>query len=78
MSQGHLEGDGVGHAIGHAELAQAEGGAQVGGVQPGAQHHSLIGVQVPVAHSIANQSRVSQFAPARPSAWQPDVAADAC
>lgn len=34
-------------AVSHAELAQPEGGAQVGGEEACAQHHRLLRVQVP-------------------------------
>lgn len=44
---GHLELDGVGGAVGHAKLAQAEGGRQIGSEQARAQHHRLVSIQVP-------------------------------
>ena len=45
-SSAHLEDDGVHGAVRHAELAQPEGGAQVGGEEAGAQHHRLLSIQV--------------------------------
>ena len=40
--EGNLEEDGVGGAVGHAELAQLEGGAQVGGKEARAEHRRLV------------------------------------
>ena len=45
--EGNLEEDGVGGAVGHAELAQLEGGAQVGGKEARAEHRRLVRIQVP-------------------------------
>lgn len=37
------------HLVGHPKLAQAEGGGEVGGKQPRAQHARLVAVQVPAS-----------------------------
>ena len=46
-SEAHLVGQGVGHPVRHAELAQAEGGGQVGGEEARPQRDGLVRVQVP-------------------------------
>ena len=71
-SGAHLEGDRIGDAVVHAKLAQAEGGAQVGGKQRRAQRNRLIGVQVPILEQRVPSNTVgwrSGMSAACPGAW---------
>ena len=44
----HLEGDWVRDTVGHAKLlGQAEGGAQISGIEGSSPNNSLVSIQVP-------------------------------